>query len=74
MLKPTFSKPPVIENGQLKIVGYFATSPIRINFTMSFAQQNGQTRISNLNIVPVKATAATGDGSAASGTTKSDQQ
>jgi len=73
MLKPVFSKPPAIENGQLKIAGYFATTPIRIRFTMSFAQQNGQPRIASLNIVPVKATAAAG-GDALGAAGKSDSQ
>lgn len=73
MLKPVFTNPPVIDNGQLRIAGYFATTPIRINFTMSFAQQNGVPRIANLNIVPVKATAAAGD-EALGGTGKSDAQ
>lgn len=69
MLKPTFAKPPVVENGQLKIVGYFPTTPMRINFSITFAQQNGQPRIAGLALSPAKATAA------ADGTTgKSDQQ
>ena len=76
MLKPTFSKPPVIENGQLKIVGFFPTSPIRINFALSFTQQKGQSpRIANLRIVPVKAAASAGNGTAATGVEgKSDAQ
>jgi len=73
MLKPVFTNPPAIENGQLRIAGYFATTPIRINFTMSFAQQDGVPRIANLNIVPVKATAAAGD-DALGATGKSDAQ
>ncbi|MFO0994532.1 MAG: hypothetical protein U1E67_21670 [Hyphomicrobiales bacterium] len=76
MLKPTFTKPPVVENGQLKVVGFFPTTPIRINFAISYAQQNGQARIATLNITPAKVTAAAGD-AAASGNaaaTKSDQQ
>jgi hypothetical protein len=76
MLKPTFTKPPVIEKGQLRIVGFFPTTPIRINFQLSFAQQNGKPKISSMNIVPVKASASAGGGTAeAAGTAgKSDQQ
>lgn len=73
MLKPTFSKPPVVENGQLRIVGFFPTTPMRIDFAMTFAQQNGQPRIAGLALNPVKATAAAG-GNALGADGKSDQQ
>jgi len=69
MLKPTFTKQPAVENGQVKIVGYFATTPIRINFSMTYAQQNGQPRIAGLAINPTKATAAADGGTADPSTT-----
>jgi len=71
MIKPVFARPPAIENGQLKIAGYFATTPIQINFTMTYAEQNGQPRLAGVSITPVKADAAAAGGGL---TGKTDQQ
>lgn len=73
LLKPIFTKPPVVENGQLRIFGYFPTTPIQINFTMTYAQQNGQPRLAGVSITPVNVTGSA-EGIAPEPMEKSDQQ
>lgn len=54
MMRPVFTAPPQVTNGQLKIVGYFPTAPIRINFVMTYAQQGGKVKLAGLAVTPSK--------------------
>ena len=54
MMRPVFTAPPQVANGQLKLVGYFPTAPIRINFVVTYARQDGKVKLAGLAITPSK--------------------
>lgn len=60
LVKPSFTKPPVLSNGVLKVVGFFPTAPTRIAFEATYASVNGRMRLAGLKITPVKAEAEAG--------------
>jgi hypothetical protein len=55
LVKPTFTKPPVLDNGVLKVAGVFPTTPMNIAFEATYENINGRLRMAGLKITPVKA-------------------
>ena len=51
MLLPYLSRPPEFTpQGQLRLVGYFATQPLRIEYDLLFAQTDGTWRIDGIDV------------------------
>src|SRR5262245_27692789 len=51
MLLPYLSRPPELTpQGQLRLTGYFATQPLRIEFDLMFAQTDGTWRIDGIDV------------------------
>jgi len=60
LVKPSFTKPPVLSNGVLKVAGVFPTAPTRIAFEATYVSVNGRMRLAGLKITPVKSEAEVG--------------
>ena len=60
LVKPRFTKPPVLSDGVLKVAGFFPTAPTRIAFEATYASVNGRMRLAGLKITPLKAEAGAG--------------
>jgi hypothetical protein len=58
LVMPRFTAAPRIENGKLKLTGYFPTAPMQVNFDLGFEPADGSWRLFglsvNLNRVPPK--------------------
>lgn len=69
LVKPQLTQPAVVQNNQLRLTGYFPTSPLRIEFDSLFILVNGRFRLHGLNVVP-----AGQQGKGPEATSKSDSQ
>ena len=50
IIGPELMKPPLLEDGQLHLAGYFPTQPERIIFDLKYIQEGGAWRVSGLNV------------------------
>jgi hypothetical protein len=51
LMDPVLSVEPVLgARGDLRMTGYFATSPVRIAFTMEFASNSGHWQLTNIDV------------------------
>ncbi len=57
LLSPQLSYQPVIENGRLRLVGFFPSQPMRVNYDLSFDFVGGGWQMAALSINLVKAPA-----------------
>ena len=49
-MQPIFDEKPQIENGILTIKGHYDTTPSRFYFSLSYIQENGGWKLSNINV------------------------
>jgi hypothetical protein len=59
LMAPQFSAPPALDaNGRLRLSGYFATRPLRINFDLTFQSVGGLWRLLAISVATPEAPAA----------------
>jgi hypothetical protein len=59
LLAPQLSQMPSIDqNKRLRITGYFAGSPVQLNFDLMFEPVNGQWRLFGLSVIPAPSASA----------------
>ncbi|MGE0240002.1 MAG: hypothetical protein AB7F09_16900 [Parvibaculaceae bacterium] len=57
LVKPSFTTPPALDKGVLKVAGVFPTSPTQIAFQATYVNVKGRMRLAGLKITPTKAAA-----------------
>ena len=49
-LSPQLTAAPTVQNGQLRLIGFFPSSPMRVNFDLSFEPDQAQWKLLNLGV------------------------